>query len=256
MDKEQQALKDFLGNLGTNTEEPIPNLEGTSEEVKTEAPVEEVVEEKLPFHKIKEDPRFQKFVEKEINKKMKDIPSIRQEQFIKEVQGNNPYQSYAERVVGTDSEENKLKSQFLADMFLEIEKRAAETSYSRFAEEQRQAREEEIQAVEELSEGIEKIEENFNVDLSSNSPLAKKTRNEFLDFVGRISPKNEYGEVVEYADFEEAFETFQSMRKPEKNTQAKEIAARGMSRSSADATNTPVKRITFDNVREMMGLEN
>lgn len=253
MDKEQKALKDFLGNLGGNTEEAELNLGQEAEaEPNVEAEAESVEEEKLPFHK---DPKVQRYIERQLEKKLKDIQPDREQQFVKETNQDNPYQSYAEKLMGSDTDEAKLKSQILAQTLLDIEKRASDSSYSKFAEEQRQAQAEERQAVEELTDGIERIEENFEVDLSSNSPLARKTRNEFLDFVGRISPKNEYGEVVEYADLEEAFETFQSMHKPEKNDQAKQIAARGMTRSSADATNTPIKRITFENVREMMGLD-
>ena len=260
MDKEQQTLKDFLGDLGGNKEELIPNLEGT-EEVKPEEtkaedtqPIEDV--EKLPFHKIKEDPRFQRFVEKEINKKLKDFKPSSQEQFVKEVQDEDPLIDAFTGIIGNDTPEKVNALKQLKKSMADVQERAAEKAYARFAEESRAAREEEAQAVEELSEGLERIEENFNVDLSSNSTLAKKTRNDFLDFVERISPKNSDGEVTEYADLEQAFQTFQEMHKPEKNTQAKEIASRGMSRSSTDATNTPTKRVTFENVREMMGLDN
>jgi hypothetical protein len=137
---------------------------------------------------------------------------------------------------------------------LDIEKRASETSYNRFAEESDKSRQEEEKSISQLQDGIDQIEEKFNVDLSSGSQTAKKTRNEFLDFVGRISPKNEYGEIKEFPDLEEAFDIFKSTRKPEQNTQAKQIAARGMATSNATASNA-TGRVTAGNIRSVLGLE-
>jgi hypothetical protein len=255
MDKEQKALKDFLGDLGGNNEEATLDL--GQEEVKQETletTPEPVEEEKLPFHK---DPKVQRYIERQLEKKLKDFQPSRQEQFQKEVQDENPLVDAFTEIIGNDTPEKVSALKALKNAISSMEERTLKAEEaSKYIEESRKAQEEERQAMAYLEDGLERIEENFDVDLSSNSPLAKKTRNEFLDFLGRISPKDENGEVSNYADPEESFKIFQSMKKPETNTQAKQIVSRGMSRSSTDATNTPTKRITFDNVREMMGLEN
>lgn len=254
MTKEEEVMKAFMGNLANNNEDPFkPSEEVETIEAPTEKIVEEKVEEKLPYH---EDKKLQRYIDRQVEKRAKEFQPTRQEQFTKETSSDNPYQSYAEKLMGNNTDEAKLKSQLLAQTLLEIQQRASNTAYDKFSEESRLAKEEERQSLEALRNGIDTIEENFGVDLSSNSSTAKKTRNEFLGFLEKISPKDANGDIKEYADMESAFETFQSLYKPEKNTQAKEIASRGMSRSSADATNTPTKRITFENVREMMGLEN
>lgn len=252
---EEQTLKQFLGDLGGNIEEPVKQTvdETTVESQETTEDTLPVEEEKLPFHK---DPKVQRYIERQLEKKLKDFQPSRQEQFVSDVASDNPYMSYAEKLMGNETDEAKMKSQILAQTLLDIEKRASETSYNKFAEESQREHAEEQEAVSYLEDSIERIEENFGVDLSSNSAVSRKTRNEFLDFLGKISPKNEYGEVSDYADPEESFEIFQSMRKPDTNSQAKQIASRGIARSSADATNSPTKRITFENVREMMGMEN
>ncbi len=244
----------FLGEFGQNTEgteQPIVP-EVVEGEIAPEV-IPEVQEEKIPFHKIKEDPKFQRFLDKEIDRRMKDILPVRQEQ-PREVVKDDKYLSYAEKILGNDSDENKAKSQVLAQIFSEIESKATESSYNRFAEESKQARQAELDAVNELQDGIDRIEENFGIDLSSNSVTSKKMRNDFLDFLGKVSPKNEYGEIKEYADIEAAFETFKEMRKPETNTQAKQIASRGIANSNASSS-TVTRRITAGNLREVMGLE-
>lgn len=263
-DKEQNELGAFLGDLANGNEVPGLNFESEKENLdEKKQDIEQISdnkdddEVKIPFHKLKKDPSFQRFVEKEINKKLKDQPQpqSRQEEFKKDIQQDeDPFTEALTNLIGDDTPEkvNVLKQfkRALGDM----EKKAADTAYNKFLEEQKRAQEEEQRSIAELSEGIERIEENFEVDLSSNSPLAKKTRNEFLDFVEKISPKNERGEVISFPDLENAFSVFQSLKKPEGNPQAKDIASRVVARS-APADTQQQKRITFANVREMMGLE-
>lgn len=256
MDKEQEALKNFLGNLGGNEEAEL-NLGQEIQEEIPEVINEEQGEEKIPFHK---NPKLDKYLsrrEAKIREELKkEFQSSRQEQFSQEVQEDDSLISAFEAIIGNDTPEKVHALKQLKKSIADTQDKAAEKAYARFAEESREIQLQEAQAVEELTDGLDRIEENFNVDLSSNSPLAKKTRNDFLDFLGRISPKNEYGEVTEYADIEEAFETFQSIRKPQNSNQAKQIASRAVARSVGDGTQTQTKRITFENWKELAGLEN
>lgn len=82
---------------------------------------------------------------------------------------------------------------------------------------------------------LEEIEDTFNVDLTSNSPAARKARTEYLDLLEKISPKNESGSVTDYADFHSTFELYQKTRSTEKpdNSQRKQIADRSMQRPSS-----------------------
>lgn len=246
----------FLGEFGQNNEgveqETVQETEVSTEQGTEAVTTETQTEEKLPFHK---DPKVQRYIEKQLDKRMAEFQPSRTEQFQKDTTQDNPYQSYAEKLLGNDTAENKAKSQILAQTLLDIEKRASDTSYNRFAEESKQAQQEEMESINELQDGIDRIEETFNVDLSSNSPTSKKTRNEFLDFLGRISPKDQYGEIKEYADIDYAFEEFSKRNKPELNTQAKQIASRSMSSSTANASGTPTRRITAGNLRSVLGLE-
>ncbi len=258
MDKEQKALKDFLGDLGGSTEEAELNLDGTTDtttEDKTDdEPVVPAEEEQLPFHK---DPKVQKYIERQLDKKLKNYQPTRQEQFITDVQEDTSLIDAFTGIIGNDTPEKVHALKLLQKSIDNMEARTKKAEEaSAVVDEMRKNQQEEQQSIRYLEDSIERIEENYNVDLTSGSSASRKARNDFLDFLGKISPKDEDGEIRDYADPEESFEIFQSLKKPQVNTQAKDIASRGITRSSADSTNTPTKRITFDNVREMMGLDN
>ena len=85
-------------------------------------------------------------------------------------------------------------------------------------------------AQEELETYFEEIEEEYNVDLSSNSAASKALRSQFIEYVRKIAPKDENGEVAAFPDLVASFEEFQEKNK-RPASRAKELASRGMTRS-------------------------
>ncbi len=83
-----------------------------------------------------------------------------------------------------------------------------------------------------IDDQLESLEDESGIDLTSNSPLGRKNRTEFLSMVERLSPKDEEGNIKEYADFGEVFETFQE-RKAKPTSRQKDLASRGMIRSGS-----------------------
>lgn len=84
---------------------------------------------------------------------------------------------------------------------------------------------------------LESIEETFNVDLTSDAPAARKARREFLEEVQKMSPKDENGTVLAYADFDSVWESYDQKRKaaiPADNvSRQKELASRSMQKSGS-----------------------
>jgi len=81
---------------------------------------------------------------------------------------------------------------------------------------------------------LETLEDDFDVDLTSNAPAARKARREFLELVQKLSPKDEEGNIISYADFGSTFEIYQTSKKDkpsEITNRAKELAARNMGRA-------------------------
>lgn len=86
-----------------------------------------------------------------------------------------------------------------------------------------------------IDDKLESIEDEFNVDVTSNAPQAKKARREFLELVQNLSPKDEEGTITGYADFEATWEIYQSQRSKDKPdvSRNKEIASRSMEKGGA-----------------------
>lgn len=199
---------------------------------KEEEKEEEVKDEKpLPFHK---DPKVQKFIDKEISKRMAENKPSETEQFVRETKSeDDPLTDVLNRIVGNDTPE---KLSAIKDFKKALESRDERVKESALRELQAQGQEErqaEADARAELEEGFENIEEEFGVDITSNVPVAKKTRGEFVDFIKLIAPKDSDGQVREYPDLTESFKLFQGMKKQSvQPSRAKELASRSMSRSS------------------------
>lgn len=116
---------------------------------------------------------------------------------------------------------------------------AEERAVERIRNEQKQVLEEQKAYESVIDSQLESVEEEFNVDLTSNAPSAKKARREFLEMVQKLSPKNEDGEITGYADFHSTFEIFKDSREKAQNsettTRQKEISTRSMQKAGSPA---------------------
>lgn len=81
---------------------------------------------------------------------------------------------------------------------------------------------------------LEGIEDEFNVDVTSDAPAARKARRELLELVESLSPKDKDGNLAGYADFQETWKLYQAQRKEQKPdaSKNKELAARTVEKSS------------------------
>jgi hypothetical protein len=233
---------EFLNGLDDSSKEFDENTDPFAEETTTEAKEPEEVEEEkpLPFHK---DPKVQRYVEKQIAKALEG--KTVEKEFVKEA--GESVDDYYERLIGNDTPE---KIAMIREAKLRDEKllaQAEERAFSRLTQEQQREVESDRKAEEELDNSLEEIEETFNIDLTSNSPVARKTRVDFMKFVEKIAPKDRNGEITEFPDMNAAFETFQSTRQVAQPSRAKDLAARGVARSG-EVSSKPQERVTFDNM--------
>lgn len=242
MPDEKNAVEEFLGDIKGDDTNPFNDQKSEDGDLgKGEKPKEE--EENLPFHK---DPKVQKFIEKEITKRIGDQPR----EIIREVIKDSPSSGVEEselisvmtRIVGNDTPEKVAALKDFEKAWTKSIEKAEERSAERVREEMEQAEEAEheaeVDAQNELAEGFDNIENEFNVDLTSSKPSAKQLRSDFVDFIKLVSPKDGEGNVVEYPDLQATFRIFQERQKPESNNRAKELSSRSMTRSR-DASVTP-----------------
>jgi hypothetical protein len=130
--------------------------------------------------------------------------------------------------------ENALR---LSRRLAQIEENAQERAFERLNNVGESEKAEVQEAGDFIDSELEALEDKYGVNLQ----LGSKQTNEFLQLVEELSPKDDEGNVKEYADFDSTFEVYQRMQQASKpdNSRQRGIASRSMQRSSSS---TPVAR--------------
>ena len=183
----------------------------------------------LPFH---QDPKVQRFIAKEVEKRLGERPT-ETERFVEETKDEGDEVSdILTRIIGNDTPEKLSAIKDFKRVLGNLEEKGAQKALAQLEEQAYEERKAEVEAQNELVDGFQGIEDAFDVDITSNSPQARKERSEFVDFIKRVSPKDEDGQVIQFPDLEETYKLFKETNKPESNTRAKELSSRSMARSS------------------------
>ena len=99
---------------------------------------------------------------------------------------------------------------------------------------------------------LESLEERYGVNLE----LGSKQTNEFLQLIEELSPKDEEGNVKEYADFDSTFEIYQRMQAANRpdNSRQRQVSSRGMQRSSSSTPVAKPRTAGWDGWKTDMGV--
>ncbi len=135
------------------------------------------------------------------------------------------------------NDDNGRKAAEITQSLLEdTAKRAREDALHEFRSIQEKEAEQVDVETDYINDQLESLEEDSGMDLTGNSPSARKNRSEFLDFLERLSPKDEDGDVKEYADFSSTFSLWTNRRTTNSPAnRQKELASRGMTSSGSGA---------------------
>jgi len=153
-------------------------------------------------------------------------------------------------IIGNDTPEKVSALNALRKSLNSLDERASEKAMAKLDEIRSREYQEDKEAEDELNNAFEAIEDNYDVDITSNTAQATKTRQEFVSFVEKIAPKDRDGNIIDYPDMNSAWETFSEVRKVQPN-RSKEIASRSMARSN-DAPSSVQERVNWDKVDEFM----
>lgn len=242
MKEETKVQDDFLAGLEEG-EVPV-NLD--NEELFPEETVKEPKEEEVPFHK---NEKVQRFIDKEITKRMKDFKPSAEQTFKQEVsESDDKLVSALTRLVGNDTDEKKAVLADLKSALDERDERASQKAYERLqtiqAESEQKEEAEVAAALDELEEGREEIES------SIGKPLTERQWDAYKNFLIDIEPKGGY---QEYPDFIKTFDYFKKSAS-RSNATAKNLASRGIERSSISSTEAPkgTSWKDWDNVKEQI----
>lgn len=240
MPNENSAVQEFLDGLNDKSSKLLPDEKPLfSEDIQvgdddTEDKEDAKGEKPLPFH---EDPKVQKYVEKQIAKALKGIQQAPQPEQ-KQEQTEDELTDVLVRIIGNDTPEKQSAVKDFRKVLGSLEEKGAERALAKLQADADAQAEADREAQETLDASFEEIEETYTVDLSSNTATAKKLRSDFVDYVSKIAPKNSEGKVIVFPDMQAAFEEFQTARKPAAATRAKDLAARSLARSG-DASQAP-----------------
>lgn len=230
MTKETSAEDDFLGELGTNEQDPFApqaNDDIFSEEESKERIVEPT--KPIPFAK---DEKIQRYIERQIERRLKTHQPTVQETFKQEVAVGDPDLVKAfEGIIGNDTPEKVAALKALETSLSRVDERATAKAIERLQQVQSQEAEREeneiAEARDEIEDGFEDIENHYGIELTDRQKSAYK------EFLLKVEPRGGY---QEYPDFVETFDVFKNYIKAHRpsNSQAKTLASRGMERSSSN----------------------
>lgn len=136
------------------------------------------------------------------------------------------YLKAVEKIYGTDSPEALAATELLQNALKSVKEEAKREALELY-EEREKARQAEIRREEEtLNSMVEDIEDNYNVIFTPE--LQKK----FFKQLEKLSPKDENGNVIQYADHRSVWEEFSSKQVKPVNP-AKALSSRSMTQSGA-----------------------
>lgn len=140
-----------------------------------------------------------------------------------------------ERIYGTDSPEAIAATELLKSSLLGLHESAKKSAIDEIRNERIKEIEEQKKADAELDSMIEEIEDEYSVDLSSTG--SERTRKGFFSMLQKMSPKDEHGNITQFADHHAVWEAFQSQVKSKKQPEnrAKDLASRSGTQSGAAA---------------------
>lgn len=135
------------------------------------------------------------------------------------------------------ADENGRKAAEITQRLLEKTKNEArQEAIEEFRNQQEQEAQEFRQNNETLDSMLEQVEDEYDVDLTSDAPSARKARQQFLTTLGRLSPKDSEGLVTDYADALTTWEMVQLQQQRSNTTdRAKDLGSRSMVRSGASS---------------------
>ncbi len=244
----KSEVDDFLSQVGgdktpesdpfiVDNQDPLGTNKPTDEKLETTeddgGTVKSTEEKPLPYHR---DPKVQRYIEKEISKRIGTAKPTQTE--APQAGNEDELTDILTEIIGNDTPDKIKAVKRFRDQLGRLEERGAERAMQQLKEQSDAEQAAEEEAYGQLVDAFDEIETEFGVDLTSTATLATKDRNDFVEFLKRVSTKDTNGDIIQYPDIKETFKLFQTTRKPAENKRAKEVSSRSMARSS-DAASTP-----------------
>lgn len=171
--------------------------------------------------------------------------------------GKDQNLSVDERLTRLYGADNPEAARLHMELLRDVETKAEERAVQRMQEARHQEAEEQSRNESIITQELEALEDtDSNVDLTSNAPKARKLRAELLDLVGKLSPKDEQGNIIAYAPFDQAWDILKS--RPAATApgaqRAKGISGLSMTRGGVGTPAPKVPTPGFDGWKRDLGI--
>lgn len=137
-----------------------------------------------------------------------------------------------ERIYGNNSPEAQEATRLLQDALSGVKEEAKREAIEAFREEQAKSQQAVKSEERELDAYIEEMEDTYNVSFS------KEMEQSYFKLMEKLSPKDREGNIIEYADPHSVYEIFSEKLSQNKDSRAKNLAARGITNSAGTQNNT------------------
>lgn len=154
------------------------------------------------------------------------------------------YLKTVERIYGTDTPEAKTATELLKEALRGLEKNATERALESFREAQ-QAEAQKLRDEERRLDGfVEEIEDTYGINMTSDMQKG------YFKMLEKMSPKDNDGNIVEYADPHSVWEVFSEKLQKGGSNRAKDLASRSMTASGASNNAKVVDDATLAYLKE------
>lgn len=133
-----------------------------------------------------------------------------------------------ERIYGTDSPEAQMATELLRNALVGIRKDAEESAYNRVKSEREQELQVEREKQQQLESYLDEVEDHYNVSLTESQEKG------FIKLLEKMSPKDNSGKVLAYADPITVYELYKDRSSTNRQTpqRAKTVANRSLNQGS------------------------
>lgn len=249
--KESEKEADIFDEKGEPKQEPVTDKEPTKEDPIPAKGTSQEDDENEP-RKNRRHRRLEAQLEAErrsnieLNKRVMDLIEAQRGEGAKSASSSSEMPPEWVALYG-DTPEAQKAWKIQEHMLSNVKTQAKEEAIREIEERQNREREEQRRFESFIDSQLESLEDAYDVDLTSDSPAARKARRELLDMVTELSPKDEDGVITGYADFDSTFKVYQRTqtkvepKRDETVIKAKQIAGRSMQQSSPGAARSEQK---------------
>lgn len=229
MPQPDQTQEEFLQDLkepdGTSAFDQTPEQPSEKEEQG------EVVEGEQPEKPNRRERRLQRKLDAERESSIfmaGRLEAMTEAQKLRAETEPSEYLKQVEKIYGTNSPEAIEATELLKNALRGVEERATNKALEMFREEQKQERDAVVKEEKTLDSMVEELEDELGVTIDA------PTQKGFFQLLEKLSPKDEDGNVLAYADHFAVWDELQARKKSSPQpSRAKDLASRAMSRTGA-----------------------